>query len=235
MGRPRDTDDMVVFATIWKVFLPVFCRFLVALHDYTAEILASKASIRVLKKLVRYKGKVFTIRELARTAGLSHPTVSKVARELERRGVVKLQPVGRAYQISLNEESYVLRSVIEPLFTAERDTLSSLVSTIKPFFKDERISSVAIFGSVARGLERNASDIDLLIIADDRELANDCAARASTTTLSKFGLSLSPLIMDEGRLVRKRNGELEKSILESYTLVRGKDLKEMVESGKASR
>ena len=227
--------DVVIVVTIWKVFLPVFRGSLVALHDYTAETLGSKASIRVLKTLVRYRGKVFTIRELARTADLSHPEVSKVVKELESRGVVKVQPVGRAHQISLNEESYILKSVIEPLFTAEKDTVGSLVSTIKSFFKDERISSVAIFGSVARGLERNTSDIDLLIITEDRELANERAARASTETFSKFGLALSPLIMDEGRLVRKRDGELEKSILESYTLVCGKDLKEIIESGKTSR
>lgn len=206
-----------------------------ALHDYIAEILGSKANIHVLKALVRYKGKVFTIRELAKTAGLSHPEVSKVVKQFERRGVVKLQPVGKAQQISLNEESYILKTIVEPLITAEKDTLGSLVSTIEPFFKDERISSVAIFGSVARGLEKDVSDTDLLIIAEDKELVIECAARASTATLSRFGLALSPLIMDRDRFIRRHNSELEKSILESYILVCGEDLKEIVESGKTSR
>jgi predicted nucleotidyltransferase len=207
----------------------------VALHDYIDEVLGSKARLRVLKTLVRYRGKVFTIRELARTAGLSHPEVSLVVKDLESRGVVRLQPVGRAYQVILNEESYILRSIVEPLVAAEERTLSDLVSTIRLFFDDERIFSVVVFGSVAKGLERSHSDVDLLIVSDDRELATDCAARANAAVLSRFGLGLSPLIMDETHLVHGRSRDLVDSILESYWQVSGRDLKEIVRNGKASR
>jgi predicted nucleotidyltransferase len=206
-----------------------------ALHDYAAEVFGSKASVRVLRALVRYRGKVFTVRELAKAADLSHPQASKVLKGLESRGVVRLQPVGRALQVSLNDESYVLKSVIEPLFAAERDTVDSLVSTIRPFFEDERIVSVAIFGSVARGLEREASDVDLLIVAKDRDFANERAAAATVAALSVFGHALSPLILDKERFVKNGNGELERSILAHYTLVCGRDPKEVISSGQARR
>jgi predicted nucleotidyltransferase len=206
-----------------------------SLHDYVAKIFGSKANVRVLRTLVRYRGKVFTIRELAKAAGLSHPQASKVLKGLESRGVVRLQPVGRAHQVSLNEESYVLKSVVEPLFAAERETVDSLVSTIRPFFEDERIVSVAIFGSVARGLERETSDIDLLIVAEDKDLANERAAAASVAALTEFGHALSPLILDREHLTKNGNGGLAKSILAHYTLVYGRDLKEVVASGKAGR
>jgi DNA-binding MarR family transcriptional regulator len=220
---------MTVFVTIWNVFLPVIQSSLVALHDYTGEVLGSKAGIRVLKTLVRYRGKVFTIRELAKTAGLSHPEVSLVVKDLESRGVVRLQPVGRALQVTLNDDSYILKAVVEPLITAEEKTLSALVSTVKSFFSDRRISSVAVFGSVAKGLERRHSDIDVLIISNDRELANNCAARAGAATLSRFGLGLSPLIMDETTFARRQGEDLTNSILESYIQVWGRDLREIVE------
>lgn len=207
----------------------------VTLHDYVDEVLGSKASIRVLKTLVRYRGKIFTVRELARTSGLSHTEVSQVVRDLEKRGVVKLQPIGRAYQVGLNEESYTLKSIVEPMIRAEESTLKSLVATIKPFFKVKGVTSVAIFGSVVKGLETKASDIDILIIADDRELANECSVKASETTLSEFGRGLSPLIMTRDMFVRKQNGDLAKSILESYMLLWGKDLKELVANVKAGR
>jgi predicted nucleotidyltransferase/DNA-binding HxlR family transcriptional regulator len=206
-----------------------------ALHDYVAEILGSKANVRVLRALVRYRGRVFTVRELAKAADLSHPQTSKVLKGLESRGVVRLQPVGRAYQVSLNDESYVLKSVIEPLFAAEGDTVNSLVSTIRPFFEDKRIVSVAIFGSVAAGREREASDVDLLIVAEDRDLANERATAATVATLSAFGHALSPLILDSERFAKNRNGELEKSILAHYTRVWGIDPKEIIASGKTGR
>lgn len=206
-----------------------------ALHDYLDEVLGSKATIRVLRTLVRYKGKVFTVRELARTAGLSHPQVSLVVKDLERKGMVRLQPVGRAYQVNLNPESYVLESIVEPMIKAEENTLDSLVSTIRPFFNDIGVTSVAIFGSVAKGLETKASDVDLLVIADEWESANDCAARASAATLAKFGMGLSPLIMNRAQFTRKGGGNLAKSVLGSYRLVWGRDLKELVESVEAGR
>jgi predicted nucleotidyltransferase len=206
-----------------------------ALHDYAAEILGSKTSIRLLRTLARYKGKVFTVRELSAAAGVSHPQASTVLKELERRGVVRLQPVGRAYQVSLNEESYIVNSLVEPLFAAEKNTVGSLISAVAPFFDDPRIISAAIFGSVARGDEGTDSDVDLLIISDDREFASECAGRAVVTTLSRFGHAPSPLILDSKKFLRDHNGDLEKSILERYILVRGRDLREMVKNGKAGR
>ena len=148
---------------------------------------------------------------------------------------MKLQPVGRAYQVSLNEESYITKSIIEPLFTAERETVNSLISAVKPFFDDGRILSAAIFGSVARGDEGEASDIDLLIIADDRDFANQQAAGAATVVQTRFGHALSPLILSRERFSKDRDKELEKSILERYVLAAGTDLMEVVENGKAGR
>jgi len=85
------------------------------------------------------------------------------------------------------------------------------------------------------GLERETSDIDLLIVADDKELANERAAAATITALSAFGHALSPLILDRERFAKDGDGELERSILARYTLVRGRDPKEIIASGKVGR
>jgi predicted nucleotidyltransferase len=87
---------------------------------------------------------------------------------------------------------------------------------------------VVIFGSVAKGLERESSDVDVLIIAGNREAANGCAAGASAAALARFGVELSPLIISRGELIRRQNEDFVKSMLESYTLVKGKDPKELV-------
>lgn len=219
---------MVVLSTIWKVFLSADGRRPVSLHNYLEEILGSKASIRVLKTLVRYRGKVFTIRELAKTAGISHPEVSLVVKNLEKRGVLKIQLVGRAQQVTLNEDSYILKSMVEPSITAEEKTMGDLVSTIRPFFEDKRISSAAIFGSAARGVEKNLSDIDLLVVSNDKEFASDCAAKANAAVSSRFGVDLSPLIVDEAFLNRRKSRNLTSSILESHIRVWGREIAEVM-------
>ena len=87
--------------------------------------------------------------------------------------------------------------------------------------------SAAIFGSVARGREGRHSDVDLLVLSDDRESASERIGRANTETVSKFGIGLSPLVMDEASFGKTKNGSLVRSILKSYIMVRGKDLKEV--------
>ena len=233
--RGHRTRGRYIYLPYGKYFYQLGLDAHVALHDYAAGILGSKTRIRLLRTLARYEGKVFTVRELSTAAGVSHPQASTVLKELERRGVVRLQPVGKAYQVRLNKESYIVSSLIEPLFAAEQSTVGSLISAIAPFFDDPRIISAAIFGSVARGDEGTASDVDLLIISDDREFASECAARAAVATLPRFGHALSPLILDEEKFLRDCDRDLERSILERYILVRGRDLREMVKNGKAGR
>jgi predicted nucleotidyltransferase len=163
---------------------------------------------------------------LAQVASLSHPEVSSVVKALEKRGIVNIHFVGRSHQVVLNEKSYILKSIIEPVFKAESNTINSLLTTIRSFFENERgITSVAVFGSVAKGLEKESSDIDLLVIAEDKERANTCVSRANTETISRFGLAISQLLFSKEEFARKRNTQLGKSILESYILVWGKDLR----------
>ena len=76
------------------------------LHGYLDQLLGSKSSISTLRTLVRYKDKAFTIRRLAREAGVSHPKVSETVAKLENLGVAQIQPIGRSHQVTLNEKSY---------------------------------------------------------------------------------------------------------------------------------
>ncbi len=198
-----------------------------SLHEYIPEIFNGEADARVLRALSTYRGKIFTIRELGRTAGVSHPEVSMIVRKLEKKSIVTIQPVGRALQVALNKDSYVTRSILEPMFAAERATVERIVSLIARFFKDKRIISVAIFGSFARGSERPESDIDLLIITPDRELALSCASRAWDAVKGQFGPAISPIVMTRAEFLRFPSSDLAKSILEEYIHVCGTDLKEL--------
>ncbi|MDE1832397.1 MAG: hypothetical protein KGI02_08530 [Thaumarchaeota archaeon] len=63
----------------------------------------------------------------------SHPEVSATITKLEKFGIVQVQPVGRAHQISLNEESYVLNEIIEPIFQAEEKTTTKVISILKSY------------------------------------------------------------------------------------------------------
>ena len=198
------------------------------LHKYLEQALGNKISIRVLRVLVDHKGKIFTIRRLAEDAGASHPEVSATIDELEKFGIVQIQPVGRAHQISLNEKSYVLKEVIEPILKAEKKTRDKVILVLKNYLDTKKIISTAIFGSVSKGEEKEDSDIDVLIISNDFEHAAVLISNASQEIFLKFHSKISPIIFSESEFkLKKKKNTLIRSILDNHIMIYGKDLKSL--------
>ena len=108
------------------------------LHNYLDQLLGSKSSISVLRTLMQHKGKIFTIRRLAREASVSHPQVSDTVTKLERLGVVQVQPIGRSHQVTLNEEIYVLKDIVEPMFMAEEQTYNQMIHFLKNYLSTKK-------------------------------------------------------------------------------------------------
>ncbi len=101
------------------------------LHKYLEQLLGNKGSISVLRTLVGHKGRIFTIRQLAEDADISHTEAAATIGDLEKFGIVQVQPVGKAHLISLNKKSYLLNKIIEPIFKVEQNTLQEVISTLK--------------------------------------------------------------------------------------------------------
>ena len=198
------------------------------LHGYLNQLLGSKSSIGVLRTLIQYKGKVFTIRRLAREAGVSHPRVSKTVAKLENLGVVQIQPIGRSHQVTLNENSYVLKNIAEPLFMAEKQTFNQMIYFLKNHLSTKKIIGVAVFGSAARGQEKEDSDIDVVVISNDFNSAITAVSDAGEEIFAKFHGNISPIIFSEAEFKLKRKSDLVRSILDSHTMVYGKNLKDIL-------
>ncbi|HJU13985.1 MAG TPA: nucleotidyltransferase domain-containing protein [Candidatus Nitrosotalea sp.] len=196
-------------------------------HRYLENVLGTKAGISILRALVRHKGKVFTVRGLARDAGVSGVEASRTVGQFERYGIVSVQPVGRAYQVTLNDSSYILNSVIRPVLESESRTVGKMISALARHMKTPGIISAAVFGSVARGEEVEDSDIDLLVISDHYDRAVEAVADASEEISSTFHGRLSPLIFDRKKFRAKKNDALVRSIISSYILVAGKEIEKI--------
>lgn len=199
------------------------------LHKYLEQALGNKISISVLRVLVHHKGKIFTIRRLAEDAGASHPEVSVTVGELEKFGVVQIQPVGRAHQVSLNEKSYVLNEIVEPILKAEEKTLDKVTLVLKKNLSTKKIISAAIFGSVSGGEEKEDSDIDVLIISNDFEHATILISNAGQEIFLKFHSKVSPIIFSEAEFKsKKKKNALIHSILDNHIMIYGKNLKNLL-------
>lgn len=194
------------------------------LHGYLEQLLGSKPSISILRTLVRRKGKIFTIRRLAREAGVSHPMASETVARLENLGVVQIQPIGRSHQVTLNEKSHILKKIIEPMFMAEEQTFDQVISSLKNHLDVRAIISAAVFGSASRGQEKSGSDIDVFVVSNDFDGAVTAVSDAGEEIFVKFHGSISPVIFTEAELVSKKNDDLTRSILDDHTMICGQNL-----------
>ena len=198
------------------------------LHKYLEQALGNKIFISVLRVLVHHKGKIFTIRRLAEDAGASHPEVSATVEDLEKFGIVQIQPIGRAHQVSLNEKSYVLKEIVEPILKAEEKTLDKVILILKNHLGTKKIISAAIFGSVSSGEEKEDSDIDVLIISDDFEHASMLISNAGQEIFLKLHSKVAPIIFSESEFKsKKKKNALIRSILNNHIMIYGKDLKRL--------
>jgi len=177
--------------------------------------------------MINYQGKIFTVRGLAETANVSTSEAAVLVEQLEKYGVIRIQPVGKSYQISLNQKSYILNKIIKPILKAEERTLGELVSTLKKHLS-KRIVSAAIFGSISRGEEKEDSDIDLLVISDNFDFDTALISRAQEEVSLIFHSNLSPLIFGEKEFRAKKNDKLVRSIIANYIMVTGKDLRKVL-------
>ena len=198
------------------------------LHNYLEQLLGNKVSISVLRTLVRYKGKIFTIRRLAYDAGVSHPGVSETVGELEKLGVVQIQPIGRSHQVSLNEKSHLLKKIIEPILVAEEQTFDQVILILKKHLSTKKIISAVVFGSVSRGQEKEDSDIDVFIISNDFDHAIAAVSNAGQEVFAKFHSKVSPLVFSESEFKSKKKSELVRSILDNHTMIYGKNLESVL-------
>lgn len=197
-------------------------------HQYLEQLLGNKASISILRALYRYKGKVFTVRGLADSSSVSVNETALTVEKLVKFGIVRIQPVGRAHQVTLNDKSYVLNKIMGPIFIAESKTLDELIFVLKKHLTTKKILAAAIFGSVAKGEEKEDSDMDLLVVSDDFDHATLAISTAAEETIPKFYSKISPLIFSKKDLLSKRNGALIHSILENHIMITGAKLKDMM-------
>lgn len=221
---------MKTIFTIWKLLIPYGSNIyhIMKLHKYLEQVLGNKVSIRVLRVLVQYKGKIFTIRRLAHDAGVSHPGVSETISELEKLGVVQIQPIGRSHQVSLNEKSYILKKIIEPMFIAEKQTFDQVISILKKHVSTKKIISAVVFGSVSRGQEKEDSDIDVFIISNDFDHAIMVVSNAGDEIFTKFHSKISPLVFSESEFKSKKKSEIVRSILDNHIRIYGKNLESIL-------
>jgi predicted nucleotidyltransferase len=145
-----------------------------------SSALFSKVQERVLGLIFGHPERSFYISEIVRSVHSGTGAVERELSRLQRSGLVSVERIGNQKHYRANRQSpifeelhsLVLKTIAlrEPL----RDSLASYADKIRIAF---------VYGSVAKGLDRAQSDIDLMAIGEDLDYSDLYAGLQKAETL----------------------------------------------------
>jgi predicted nucleotidyltransferase len=134
-----------------------------ALHFPLNEILGSRATLLVMRALMRHGGEMSVTLIVAHT-GLSKRSVHHALSTLESLRVVQSLGTSRA-RLYKERVDHPLREPLAVLFEAEEDRYSAILAAAGQIADaDKAILAVWLYGSVARNEDTARSDVDLALV-----------------------------------------------------------------------
>ncbi len=162
-----------------------------------ADILSSRVRAEIFRLLFGLNPAKLHMRELERQSGCVIGTIQTELKKLLRLGLVSRQRDGNRVYYQANSE--------HPLYADIRSMVSKTTGLVEllreAFAAEESIQVAFVFGSLARGEEQPASDIDLMVIGS-------LGLRRLTELLSglgpRVGREINPHVMAVAEFARRR-------------------------------
>jgi predicted nucleotidyltransferase len=129
-----------------------------------ADALFTTTQQRVLALLFGQPGRSFFATELIELTGSGSGAVQRELKRLTSSGLITVTPIGKQKHYQANPDS--------PVFEELRGLVLKTVALVAPIRQAlerlaDRITLALLYGSVVKGTDTAASDIDLLIVAED--------------------------------------------------------------------
>ncbi len=140
-----------------------------------ADVLFTSTQQRVLALLFGQPSRSFFASELIQLAGSGSGAVQRELKRLGDSGLVTVTRIGKQKHYQANPTSPVFEE-LRSLVIKTVAMVDPLRHALEPLAK--QISLALVYGSVAKGSDTAASDIDLLVVADDLTLESLYAALA---------------------------------------------------------
>ena len=135
--------------------------------------------------------------------------------------IITIEKHGKSNLIKINTES-IFYNKIKEIFDFESKTINELVKELEKL--PLKANTIALFGSIASKQEKINSDIDLLIITNNKNMANEIIANKQTLFTNKFGKIISSYLMTRSEFSKKRNSKFIQGIINNHILVKGDEL-----------
>lgn len=136
------------------------------------NIIFSTSVQKVLESLLDYPETEFTEKEIRKKSRVSKSAVNYALRKLYKYGLVVRKKKGNMFLYSLNHTHLVVKQI---------KVLKNIIDIFPLIQKIKRYSlRIILFGSASRGENWKGSDVDLLIIARNRDVIEKISGIMST-------------------------------------------------------
>jgi predicted nucleotidyltransferase len=169
-----------------------------ALRSGLGGVLFTPVQQRVLGLLFGQPDRRFQSGELIRLAASGTGAVHRLLTRLAESGLITVERIGNQKHYQANRASQVFAE-LHGLIVKTSGLLAPLRVALAPLA--ERIRAAFVYGSVAKGTDRAASDIDLLVIADKLHYAD--VFSALQTVEAELGRTVNPNVMTLAEWRRK--------------------------------
>jgi predicted nucleotidyltransferase len=163
-----------------------------------ADALFAKVQQRVLGVLFGQPRRSFYANEIIALARSGSGAVQRELARLEAAGLVTVTRVGKQKHYQANAASPVFEE-LRALVLKTVGLADALRVALAPLARD--IRAAFVYGSIAKGQDTAASDIDLMVISDHLTLADLFAALESAST--QLGRKVAPTLYSAKELSRR--------------------------------
>ncbi len=198
------------------------------------KILNRTVKVQILRFFIK-TGAEWTGRQISKEIGVSPATCHKALRQLYNEGLLLFRSVGVGHLYKLNDENYLVKNAVKPLFEQEgrcyrrlKEILLKHLGNLAP----HKLISAVVFGSVAKKKERAKSDIDIFLLvkkSGDKDIVEKKVEFAGAEIIKEFGNALSPYIqtVNEFRSKKTKKVPVIKEIIKNNFVIVGKPLENL--------
>lgn len=135
--------------------------------NLSMEILGDRTQVAILRFLYKNLPNCFSQKQIGSSIGINPASISRTCNSLEQLNLLDRFNAGKTILYKLDEDSYIVRKILIPLFKNEKDFFGDLTKDILRSL-DQNLKSlikeIFLFGSILKGKDMPSSDIDLAIV-----------------------------------------------------------------------
>lgn len=191
---------------------------LLFLMVYISDLFGKYAELNVLRFLL-LDGDSFHLKEISRRAKTSPSTVSKLLLGLEKDCLVERKVIGTSHVFKVKSENPVVKQ-LKVLLAVSLLFENKLIEKILEI--DAHAHSIVLYGSFASGLNDAKSDLDLLVVSDEKKNFDSVARQLEKK--SGFPVSIEVFSVLDWKKCREKNRVFYDNVKSNHILLHGSEL-----------